>query len=148
MTEKELIDKIIECCKLVYEELGPGLYESAYEKALMHELTIKGISCENQIAIPYIYKGTPVDKAYRADILVSHKDVLFYENIILPKDYEGDRYKEYEYRIVIELKSTESISDLYIKQLKTYLKLTNINCGLLVNFNVDDIEKGIVIIKN
>ncbi len=148
MTDKELIDKIIECCRLVYYELGPGLYESAYEMALLTELKNANLGCENQVAIPYIYKGTPVDKAYRADILVSHKDVLFYENIILPKDYEGDRFKEYECRIIIELKSTELISELYIKQIKTYLKLTKINYGILVNFNVDDIEKGIIILNN
>ncbi|SFP01905.1 GxxExxY protein [Prevotella sp. tf2-5] len=102
----------------VYNTLGPGLLESVYEEALCYELSIRGLQYERQKRIPLIYKGQELTSDLRLDILV-------------------------ENQIVIELKAVEEIKTVFYKQLKTYLKLTNLNLGLLVNFSSNDMQKGI-----
>ena len=102
----------------VYNTLGPGLLESVYEEALCYELSIRGLQYERQKRIPLIYKGKELTSDLRLDILV-------------------------ENQIVIELKAVEEIKTVFYKQLKTYLKLTNLNLGLLVNFSSNDMQKGI-----
>lgn len=102
----------------VYNTLGPGLLESAYEKALMHELQQNGLSVTSQIPIEMNYKGINLGEGLRLDLLVENS-------------------------LIIELKSVEELKPIHYKQLLTYLKLTNKRTGLLINFNVNDFRDGI-----
>ncbi len=95
----------------VHKELGPGLLESVYEAALMHELTLANLFAKNQVGLPVIYKGTNLDLGFRLDVLV-------------------------ENQVIIEIKSVELLHDVHKKQLLTYLKLSGYKLGILVNFNV------------
>ena len=108
MNENDLGYQIRGACFKVYNELGPGLLESAYEAALALELGSLGLSVETQVPINVIYRGLELGTSYRIDILVEGK-------------------------VLIELKSVEKLSDLHHKQLLTYLKLANIKLGYLVN---------------
>ena len=111
-------DKIIGAAIEVHKELGPGLLESVYEACLYHELKKQGVSVDCQIDLPIIYKGEITNKTYRIDMLV--------ENCV-----------------IVELKSVDTINPIHEAQLLTYMKLLNINLGLLINFNVDILKKGI-----
>ena len=119
MTENDLGYQIRGACFKVYNELGPGLLESAYEAALALELGSLGLSVETQVPINVIYRGLELGTSYRIDILVAGK-------------------------VLIELKSVEKLSDLHHKQLLTYLKLANIKLGYLVNFNTDSMKDSII----
>ena len=118
MEENELSYKIRGCIFTVYNKLGPGLLESAYEAALVYELRKENLELKNQLALPMIYEEIKMEIGYRLDILVENK-------------------------VIIELKSVENLLDVHHKQLITYLKLSNLKLGLLVNFNSDDISKSI-----
>ena len=111
-------DKIIGAAIEVHKELGPGLLESVYEACLYHELKKQGVSVDCQVDLPIIYKGEITNKTYRIDMLV--------ENCV-----------------IVELKSVDTINPIHEAQLLTYMKLLNINLGLLINFNVDILIKGI-----
>ena len=111
-------DKIIGAAIEVHKELGPGLLESVYEACLYHELKKQGVSVDCQVDLPIIYKGEITNKTYRIDMLV--------ENCV-----------------IVELKSVDTINPIHEAQLLTYMKLLNINLGLLINFNVDILKKGI-----
>jgi GxxExxY protein len=102
----------------VYNELGPGLLESSYEKALEFELKKNGLKVQTQLSLPLIYKGENLDIGYRIDILVEQK-------------------------VIIEIKSVEHLLEVHHKQVLTYLKLSNLKLGILVNFNSDKIDKAI-----
>lgn len=102
----------------VYNTLGPGLLESVYEKALIHELQIKGLSVISQVPIEMNYKGVNLGEGLRLDLLI-------------------------EDSLIVELKSVEELKPIHYKQLLTYLKLTNKHIGLLINFNVNDFRDGI-----
>ena len=102
----------------VYNTLGPGLLESVYEEALCYELANRGLHYERQKRVPLNYKGQELSSDLRLDILV-------------------------ENQIVIELKAVEDIKAVFYKQLKTYLKLTNLKLGLLVNFSSNNMQEGI-----
>jgi len=102
----------------VYNKLGPGLLESAYEAALTHEIRKVGLLVKQQVALPMIYETIKVDVGYRLDLVVEEK-------------------------VIVELKSVETLLDVHHKQLITYLKLSGLKLGLLVNFNTDDISKSI-----
>jgi len=119
MNENDLGYQIRGACFKVYNELGPGLLESAYEAALALELGSLGLSVETQVPINVIYRGLELGTSYRIDILVAGK-------------------------VLIELKSVEKLSDLHHKQLLTYLKLANIKLGYLVNFNTDSMKNSII----
>jgi len=112
---REIIGAAIE----VHRELGPGLLESAYEKCLCHELNIRRIAFQRQVELPVTFKNVKLDCGYRLDILVEEK-------------------------VVLELKCVEEINDLHKAQLLTYLKLSGIRVGLLLNFNVPIMKAGIV----
>lgn len=114
----ELSSKIIGAALEVHKELGPGLLESVYEACLCHELSKQKVSFDSQVDLPIIYKGEITNKTYRVDILV--------ENCI-----------------IVELKAVDTISPIHEAQLLTYMKLLNINLGLLINFNVDILKNGI-----
>lgn len=118
MEENELSYKIRGCIFTIYNKLGPGLLESAYEAALVYELKKENLEVKNQLALPMIYEEIKMEIGYRLDILVENK-------------------------VIIELKSVENLLDLHHKQLITYLKLSGLKLGLLVNFNSDDISKSI-----
>lgn len=107
----------------VYNILGPGLLESVYEKALLHELRLRGINAKNQVVVPIIYKDEVIVTDLRLDILV-------------------------EDTLIVELKSVELIKDVFYKQLKTYLRLLNKQEGLLINFGESDFSKGIKTVVN
>ncbi|MCU0336874.1 MAG: GxxExxY protein [Sediminibacterium sp.] len=110
----------------VYNQLGPGLLESVYEAALMKEFELVGLKAKNQLALPVSYKNCDIELGFRIDILV--------ENVV-----------------IIEIKSVKALEDVHKKQLLTYLKLSQIEIGILVNFNVaflKDKESIIRIINN
>ena len=123
MTENELSYKIRGATYNVYKILGPGLLENAYETALCYELREMGLSVERQISLPLRYKGVEIDGGYRIDLMVEEK-------------------------VIIEVKSIAGIAPVHHKQLLTYLKLTNLKLGLLINFNVEVINSGITRIVN
>lgn len=102
----------------VHRELGPGLLESAYEECLAIELTESGIAFARQVALPVIYKGRQLDLAYRVDMIV-------------------------EARLVLELKAVETLLPIHQAQLLTYLRLTGIRTGLLLNFNAAVLRDGL-----
>ncbi len=114
----ELSNRVIGCAINVHRFLGPGLLESAYEQCLAHELSINNINFELQYPLPVKYKNIKIDCAYRIDILVENK-------------------------LIIELKSVETILEIHKAQLLTYMKLADINLGLLINFNVKMLKEGI-----
>lgn len=115
---KDLSAKIIGAAIEVHRELGPRLLENTYEKCLAQELLIEGIKAERQKKLPIQYKGLEIDEAYRIDILV-------------------------EDRIILELKSVDSLNNVHIAQLLTYLKLSGSSLGFLFNFNVTLMKDGI-----
>ena len=102
----------------VYNHWGPGLFEQVYEESLVYQLRKEGLKVEHQLPLPVVYDGYKLPCDYRLDILVEDK-------------------------IIIELKSVEDLKPVHFKQLMTYLKIADKRLGLLVNFNVDDIMRGI-----
>lgn len=120
---KDITYDIIACACEVHSTLGPGLLESVYQKALIHELKLRGFKVSSEVAIDLLYKGVCVGDGLRADIIVN--------------DY-----------VVIELKSVESVLPVHHKQLLTYLRLLNLPIGLLINFNTSLLKDGITRIVN
>jgi GxxExxY protein len=118
LAEKNLTEGIIGAAIDVHRELGPGLLESAYEECLCYELLRRDLRFERQKPLPIIYKGVAIDCSYRLDIVV-----------------EGV--------VIVELKSVESLSKLHEAQVLTYLKLSGIAIGLLINFNVVRLTDGL-----
>ncbi|WP_312343799.1 GxxExxY protein [Chryseobacterium binzhouense] len=123
MTENELSYKIIGAALEVHKTIGVGLLENAYEIALAYELKKLGLKVENQILLPLKYKEVSIDNAYRIDLIVENK-------------------------VIIEIKSVLDIHPIFYSQVLTYLKLTNIRLGLLINFNSPLIKDGIHRIVN
>jgi GxxExxY protein len=118
MEENDISFKIRGCIFKVYNSLGPGLLESVYEAALKYELLNLDLKVESQVPIPVVYSEIKLDLGFRADLIVEKK-------------------------VIIEIKSVENIAEVHHKQLLTYLKLTGIKLGLLVNFNSNDISQNI-----
>ena len=118
MTENNLTFLIRGSIFKVFNALGPGLFESAYESILAYELRKKQLNVDQHVHLPLVYEQVAMDVGYRIDLVV-------------------------ENRIIIEVKSVENLLEVHHKQLLTYLKLSGIKLGLLVNFNTDDITKGI-----
>jgi len=110
MNENQLSKIIVNCCFQVHTELGPGLFESVYEEILDYELRNEGLMVERQKGIPVVWKGIKMDQGFRADLIVEKK-------------------------VLIEIKSVEAIARVHQKQVLTYLKLTELKLGMLVNFN-------------
>lgn len=119
MNENEINFYIRKSIFSVYNELGPGLLEKVYEKVLALELKNNGLSVKTQVPIPITFKGVFIDSSFIADIIVEDK-------------------------VIIEIKSIPEIINVHHKQLLTYLKLTNLKLGILVNFNTDYIDKSII----
>jgi GxxExxY protein len=102
----------------VHKHLGPGLLESAYEECLCHELSLRNISFKRQVSLPVIYKDTKLDCGYRIDLLVNDE-------------------------VIVELKSVDGISPIHEAQALTYMRLGNWKVGLILNFNVPILVKGV-----
>jgi GxxExxY protein len=119
LAEAELTAEIIGAAICVHRELGPGLLESAYQACMSRELTLRNISFRSQVELPVEYKGCHLDCGYRIDLIV-------------------------ENRVVVELKAVERGLSIHEAQLMTYLRLSGIRVGLLINFNVPVLRQGIV----
>jgi GxxExxY protein len=118
MDENQISKVIVDCCYKIHTRLGPGLLESVYLEILIYELKKLGLKCEKEVGIPVHYEDIKLDLGFRADVIV--------ENLV-----------------IIELKAVEKIMPVHKKQLMTYLRLTRMKLGLLVNFNVNLIKDGI-----
>ena len=123
MSENDLSKIIVNTCFTVHRGMGPGLFESVYEEILCYELKKAGLSIERQKGIPVYWDSLKMDIGFKADIIVEKK-------------------------VILELKSVEEISRVHQKQLLTYLRLTKMKLGLLVNFNEELIKNGIQRIVN
>lgn len=102
----------------VHRELGPGLLESVYEVVLAKELTLRGLTIERQVPVPIVYKGIDFDEGFRADLIVNGK-------------------------VLLELKSVERVTPAHKKQVQTYLRLTGLRLGYLLNFGEAVLKDGI-----
>lgn len=123
MNENEISKLIVNTSYHIHVELGPDLLESVYEEILYYELVRHGLKVERQKAIPVIWKDNKMGVGFRADLIVENK-------------------------VIIELKSVETIAPVYPKQLLTYLRITGLKLGLLINFNEKLIKDGITRIVN
>jgi GxxExxY protein len=111
-------DAVIGAAIEVHRELGPGLLESVYERCLSHELGLRGVGHRRQVDLPVVYKGARLDCNFVMDVVLPGK-------------------------LVIELKAVEKLLDIHQAQLLTYMKLSRIRLGLLLNFNVPVLKAGI-----
>ncbi len=118
MDENGLSRIVVDCCFKIHTSLGPGLLESVYEHLLCYELVKNNLHIRTQQGIAVVYEDVKMDLGFRADIIVENK-------------------------LIVEVKSIEAIAPVHKKQLLTYLKLTGIKLGLLVNFNEALIKTGI-----
>ncbi len=123
MTENEISKIVFDLCVLVHKKYGPGLFENVYEEIICHELNKLEIPFTRQQGIPLIHDEIRMEIGFRADIIVENK-------------------------VILELKSIEALAEIHYKQLLTYLKLTDIKLGMLINFNVPLIKDGIHRIVN
>lgn len=123
MSENEVARIVVDACFAIHKSLGPGLFESAYEKILVYELRRRGLAVVNQVTLPVIWNDVVIAPAFRADLIV--------ENIV-----------------VVELKSVDALVPVHAKQLLTYLKIADKRLGLLINFGEELIRNGIRRIVN
>ena len=115
MHENEISLQIRKAAYEIHTDLGPGLLESVYETALAHELQERGLRVVRQVPMPMVYKGIQMETGYRLDLVVERK-------------------------VIVELKSVDALQEVHFKQLTTYLKLSGLKLGLLINFNVDRLK--------
>ncbi len=123
MTEDELSYEIIGTAIEIHKTLGPGLLESAYEAALAYDLKSQGLTVQQQLTLPFIYKDIKQDIGYCIDLLVENK-------------------------VIIELKSIEKLAPVHFSQTLTYLRLSGLKLGLLINFNTPVLKNGVHRIVN
>jgi len=123
MDENELSKRIIEAAYKVHTALGPGLLESVYEVVLAHELEKQGLSIQRQVQIPIRYDEIVFDTGFRADLIV-------------------------EAKVLVELKSVETLKPIFAKQVLSYLRLADLRLGLLINFNEERLNFGLKRIVN
>ena len=119
LIHEELTDQVIGAAIEVHRELGPGLMESAYEECLCHELHLRGLNFQRQVPLPVRYKGINLDCGYKLDMVV-------------------------EDALILELKCVEQVLPVHEAQLLTYLKMTGKRVGLIINFYVPILTRGIV----
>jgi len=119
LEQEHLTESIIGADIDVHRELGPGLLETAYEECLCHEFHLRGMHFLRQVELPVGYKGLKLDCGYRLDVVV-------------------------EEQVILELKSIEQLLPIHQAQLLTYLRLSAMKIGLLINFNVAVLKNGIV----
>lgn len=118
MTENQLATIAFNCGLKVHRALGPGLLENIYEECLLHELSKHNLKLERQISIPVKYDGIDLDVKLRADVIVNDK-------------------------LLLELKSVDKLNPIHTAQVLTYLKMTDLKLGLLMNFNEDLFKTGV-----
>ena len=123
LSENDISYLVRGACFKIYNSLGPGLLESVYENALAYELQKAGCEVQTQVPFPVIYEEIKLEIGFRLDLLINEC-------------------------VIIEIKSVENLMDVHYKQLLTYLKLTSIQLGLLINFNTTNISKSIIRIVN
>ncbi len=123
MDENNLSYKIIGVALEIHKTLGPGLLESVYETALVHDLGEIGFNAKRQAALPFLYKDIRMEAGFRIDVLVNDK-------------------------VIIEIKSVDALAPVHFAQTLTYLKLSNLKLALLINFNVKSLKEGIHRIVN
>ena len=115
---KEYTHKLLGCAYRVHTELGPGLLESVYEASLVYELELQGFEVRHQVPVKVNYRGMELDMDLRLDVIVDNS-------------------------VILELKSVAEIQPVHQKQLLTYMRLTGISLGYLINFNVEYLKDGI-----
>lgn len=118
MTENEISRIVLNCALKIHKKLGPGLLESTYETCLFYELKKQKLNVEKQKPLSLTYEEINIESAYIIDLIVNEK-------------------------VIIELKAVESIREVHKAQLYTYLKLSNCQLGLLLNFNVSLLKEGV-----
>ncbi len=118
MTENEISAIVVDVCYKIHVKLGPGLLESVYESILNHELIKRGLFVERQKPLPVVWDGICLDIGFRTDLIVENK-------------------------VILEIKSIEQVTNVHAKQVLTYLRITKMKLGLLINFNVPIIKVGI-----
>jgi len=123
MTENEITEIIIGCAIKVHRAIGPGFLESAYEACLYYELRKTTLEIDRQKPLPLIYEDVKLDCGYRLDFMANKK-------------------------VIIEIKSVDSINDIHLAQILTYMRLSNCKVGLLINFNVVKLTNGIKRVVN
>jgi len=123
MIENEISRQIIGAAIEVHREMGPGLLESVYQQCLVRELQLRNISCATEYSLNAEYKGLKFDIDYRVDMLVENK-------------------------VLVELKVVDTVLPVHQAQLLSYLRLSQMRLGLLINFNVDVLKNGIKRIAN
>jgi GxxExxY protein len=123
MHENEISREIVDAAYKIHRRIGPGLFESVYERILRYELEQRGLLVLAQHPGPLIYESVCIEEAFRADLIVQDK-------------------------VIVELKSVETIAPVHKMQLLTYLRLRGLRLGLLINFNVPVIKEGISRIAN
>ncbi len=123
MTENELSKIIVNTCYNIHRKIGPGLFESVYEEILYYELIKQNLEVKRQIYIPIVWEDLYLEHAFRADLIVEDK-------------------------VIIEIKSVAELAPVHYKQVLTYLKLTDLKLGLLINFNEVLVKNGISRIVN
>ncbi len=123
MDENAIAKLTLDAAFEVHRRLGPGLFESVYESVLSHELNKRGLKVQRQVPIRLTYDNLSFDEGFMADIIVENK-------------------------VIIELKSVENINAVHKKQLLTYLRISGLKLGLLINFNESLLKDGIIRIVN
>ena len=118
MSENEIANIVFESALKVHKRLGPGLLESAYEECLFYELKKTNLKVEKQKALPLIYDEVRLDIGYRLDLVIEDK-------------------------FIVEIKAVESLNDIHLAQILTYLKLSECKLGMLINFNVTLLKNGV-----
>jgi len=113
-----LAKEIVDCAYQVHRALGPGLLESAYQQCLFHELKERGLNVEKELPMPLVYKDVHLDCGYRIDLMINRK-------------------------VLIEIKAVDALAPIHLAQTITYLKLSELSLGFLINFNVTKIKDGI-----
>ncbi|PWD97692.1 GxxExxY protein [Marinilabilia rubra] len=117
-SENEIAQMVVDTAFHLHKTVGPGLLESAYEQALKYDLEERGLGVKSQVAMPFHYKGVKLDVGYRIDLLVEGK-------------------------LIVEIKSVEQLAPVHFAQTLTYLRLSEIKLGLLINFNSKLLKDGI-----
>src|SRR5262245_15731571 len=123
MEINDITSIIIEEAIKIHSDLGPGLFESVYQEVLYYRLTKRGVHVQKQVAIPVYYEEVKMEVGFRADLIVDN-------------------------RVIVEIKSIDIVAPVHHKQVLTYLKLTGLKVGLLINFNEALLKNGIKRIVN
>ena len=123
MTENEIARVVVDAAFKIHKTLGPGLFESVYEATLDFELKKRGLRVARQVGLPVFYEEVRLELGFRVDMIVNDK-------------------------LIIEIKSIEAFNPIHRKQLETYLRLSDLRLGLLINFNVELIKNGIQRVVN